>query len=71
MRARENFLQTTPTFGPKPRPFNNIPGVERGVRLRFILAVCSLEVAYTGKIAITVDTKAWQLTAIIIQVVYE
>ena len=25
--------------------------------MRFILAACSLEVVYTGKIAITVDTK--------------
>ena len=50
----------------KPRPFpakkkhaflNNTPGVELGVCLRFILAACSLEVVYTGKIAITVDTK--------------
>ena len=32
-------------------------GVELGVCLRFILAACSLEVVYTGKIAITVDTK--------------
>ena len=31
--------------------------VELGVCLRFILAACSLEVVYTGKIAITVDTK--------------
>ena len=30
---------------------------ELRVCLRFILAACSLEVVYTGKIAITVDTK--------------
>ena len=52
------ILQTTPTFGQKPRPLrSNTPGVELGVCLRFILAACSLEVVYTGKIAITVDTK--------------
>ena len=62
MRAREIFC--------KPRPFTYTPGVELGVCLRFIIAACSLEVIYTGKIAITVD-RAWQLTAIIIQVVYE
>ena len=32
-------------------------GIELGVCRRFILAACSLEVVYTGKIAITVDTK--------------
>ena len=36
---------------------NNTLGVELGVCLKFILGACSLEVAYTGKIAITVDTK--------------
>ena len=51
----------------KPRPLlaknhalyvvEQYPGVELGVCLRFILAACSLEVVYTGKIAITVDTK--------------
>ena len=54
------ILQTTPTSGQKPRSFtqlNNIPGVELGVRLRFILAACSLEVVYAGKVAITVDRK--------------
>ena len=54
------LVQTTPTSGLKRRPFtyiNNTPGVELGVCLRFILAACSLEVVYTGKIAITVDTK--------------
>ena len=45
----QKFLQTT--------PFYNTPGVELGVCLRFILAPCSWEVVYTGKIAITVDTK--------------
>ena len=73
--VRKKILQTTPTFGQKTTPLNNTPGVELGVCLRFSLAACSLEVVYmyTGKIAITVDTKirAWQLTAIIIQVVYE
>ena len=45
---------------PPPPPFtqlNDTLGVELGVCLRFILAACSLEVVYTGKIAIsTVDT---------------
>ena len=53
------ILQTTPTSGQTP-PFyvvEQYPGVELGVCLRFILAACSLEVVYTGKIAITVDTK--------------
>ena len=36
---------------------NNTPGVELGACLRLILAACSLEVVYTGKIAISVDTK--------------
>ena len=57
--APAKILQTTPTSG-KNTPFyvlNNTPGVELGVCLRFILAACSLEVVYTGTIAITVDTK--------------
>ena len=53
------ILQTTPTSGKNHALYVNTPGpgVELGVCLRFILAACSLEVVYTGKIAITVDTK--------------
>ena len=38
----QKFLQTTPTFDQKPRPFtlNNTLGVELGVCLRFILYSC-------------------------------
>ena len=55
----QNFLQTTPTSGLNHALYvlELYPGVELGVCLRFILAACSLEVVYTGKIAITVDTK--------------
>ena len=61
MRAHENFSNHA-HFRPKTTPFYVVgPGVELGVELgvclRFILAACSLEVVYTGKIAITVDTK--------------
>ena len=53
------FLQTTPTSGQNHAllRIEQYPGVELGVCLRFILVACSLEVVYTGKIAITVDTK--------------
>jgi len=53
------FLQTTPTSGQNHALYvlNNTPVFELGVCLRFILAACSWEVVYTGKIAITVDTK--------------
>ena len=59
LRARENFCKPRP-LPAKTTPFyvvEQYPVVELGVCLRFILAACSLEVVYTGKIAITVDTK--------------
>ena len=56
---REKFCK------PRPLPAKNhallrsrtIPQVLSYRCLRFILAACSLEVVYTGKIAITVDRK--------------
>ena len=54
------FFANHAYFRPKPTLFyvvNNTPGVKLNVRLRFILAACSLEVVYAGKVAITVDRK--------------
>ena len=59
LRGCEKFCKPRP-LPAKTTPFyvvEQYPGVELGVCLRFILAACSLEVVYTGKIAITVDTK--------------
>ena len=59
MRGRENFCK--PRLLPAKTTLfyvvNNTPGVKLNVRLRFILAACSLEVVYAGKVAITVDRK--------------
>ena len=59
MRACENFCKLRPLPAKNHALYvvEQYPGVELGVCLRFILAACSLEVVYTGKIAITVDTK--------------
>ena len=59
LRGAKNFANHA-HFRPKTHALlhsRTIPQVLSYRCLRFILAACSLEVVYTGKIAITVDRK--------------